>query len=475
MFKNRLFRKLIITYLVLIIASLGLLSIVAINKFSQSYQEEISQHLANTAYTVRAFINDCHTEPNQLNGHITELGRDIQTRITVIDKAGVVLADSGYDRATMENHNDRPEVLSARQNEIGQNIRYSHTLAIDMIYLAIPLDSNKPDDMIIRVSLPLKQVSLITGQVYQTVGITFVFALLIALIMGFWLVSRIVRPVKEMVSVAESISKGDFSRRITVKTGDEIGALADAINLMNAKLKELFAEAAKYETLRRDFVANASHELRTPLSLIKGYVETIKEGRQEDWDKMQEFLGIIDRNVNQLDNLVRDLLELSRLEYQKGIALNKPCNINDIIKSVLDDLEPFAALKKQTIIKNIPSDTPAIRTDAELLKKAISNLLDNAIKYTPESGKIEIDVTADAQRLTISIKDNGIGIPGEDLARVFERFYRVDKSRSREMGGTGLGLSIVKHIVQTLKGEVTVTSQPNQGSTFIIKLPIIQE
>jgi len=472
MLKNRLFRKLIATYLVLIIASLGLLSIVAINKFSQSYQEEISQHLANTAYTVRAFIKDCHTEQNQLNEHITELGRDIQTRITVIDRNGNVLADSGYDRATMENHNDRPEVLSARKNKLGQNIRYSHTLAIDMIYLAIPLDKSKPDDVIIRVSLPLKQVSLITGQVYQTVGITFIFALLMALVMGFWLVSRIVRPVKEMVSVAESISQGDFSHQITVKTGDEIGQLAEAINRMNTKLKELFAEATKYEALRRDFVANASHELRTPLSLIKGYVETIKEGRKEDWDKMQEFLGIIDHNVSQLDNLVRDLLELSRLEYQKGIALNKPCNINDIIKSVLDDLEPFATLKKQTIVKDIPADIPAIQTDADLLRKAISNLLDNAIKYTPDSGRIEISVVAEKDNINIFIKDNGIGIPDEDLARVFERFYRVDKSRSREMGGTGLGLSIVKHIVQTLKGEVSVQSKPGEGSTFTIKLPL---
>ena len=472
MFKNRLFRKLIATYLVLIIASLGLLSIVAIEKFSQSYRDEISQHLENTAYTVRAFIKNYSPESNNLNEHITELGKNIQTRITIIDKNGNVLADSGYDRTTMENHNDRPEVLSARQKKIGRNIRYSHTLSIDMIYLAIPLDNNKSDDVIIRVALPLKQVSLITGQVYQTVGITFIFALLVALLMGLWLVSRIVRPVKEMVSVAEAISKGDFSRHITVKTNDEIGALAEAINLMNTKLRELFTEATKYETLRRDFVANASHELRTPLALIKGYVETIKEDRKEDRDKMQEFLAIIDRNVNQLNNLVRDLLELSHLEYQKGIALIKPCNINEIIKSVLDDLEPFAILKKQTIVKNIPLDIPSIQTDAELLRKAISNLLDNAIKYTPEEGMIEITVAPEADNVTISVKDNGIGIPAEDLSRVFERFYRVDKSRSREMGGTGLGLSIVKHIVQTLKGEVSVQSATDKGSTFTIRLPL---
>ncbi|MFH0887914.1 MAG: ATP-binding protein [Planctomycetota bacterium] len=472
MFKNRLFRKLIATYLVLIITSLGLFSIVTIEKFSQSYRDEISQHLENTAYTVRAFIRDCSHESNKLNEYITELGKDIQTRITVIDKNGNVLADSGYDHTTMENHNDRPEVLSARQKKIGQNIRYSHTMAIDMIYLAIPFDNNKPDDVIIRVSLPLRQVSLIIDKVYHAVGITFIFALLIALVMGFWLVSRIVRPVKEMVSVAESISKGDFSRRITIKTGDEIGALAEAINLMNSKLRELFSEASKYETLRRDFVANASHELRTPLALIKGYVETIKEGKKEDWDKMQEFLAIIDHNVNQLNNLVQDLLELSRLEYKKDIALIKTCDVNEIIHSVLNNLEPFAILKKQTVSKKIPADMTSIQTDAELLRKAINNIVDNAIKYTSEGGRIEISVTSEAGNVIISVEDNGIGIPEEDLSRVFERFYRVDKSRSREMGGTGLGLSIVKHIIQTLKGEVSVTSKPNQGSTFTIKLSI---
>ncbi len=583
MFKNRLFRKIIATYLALIIASLGLLSIVAIEKFSQSYQDEISRHLANTAYMVRTFIKDCSPEPNKINEHITELGKDIQTRITVIDRNGNVLADSGYDRTTMENHNDRPEVISARQNKIGQNIRYSHTPAIDMIYLAIPLDNNKPGDVIIRVSLPLKQVSLITGHIYQTVGIIFIFALLMALIMGLWIVSRIVRPVNEMVSVAESISRGDLSARVTATSKDEVGQLAQTINLMgeelqkrfseisrekatfnivlssvregviaiDANLKVIFAntavghlfavdtnqivdkylwevvrdnnligfvkdcltgpstalahkditspknkplriyclpikatpgsflvviydisESMKYEQLRKDFVANVSHELRTPLTFIKGYVETLREHNLGDQAKILEFLDIIDKNVRQLTNLVEDLLELSRLESSEGITRIRPIKPAKVINDAINYFQPAIEKKQHAVIKNIQADCPEILTDPDMLAKAVGNLLDNAVKYTPENGRIEITVAADAQNLSISIKDNGIGIPSEDLAQIFERFYRVDKSRSREMGGTGLGLSIVKHIVQTLKGDVSVTSKPEQGSTFVIKLPV---
>ncbi|MFH1226284.1 MAG: ATP-binding protein [Planctomycetota bacterium] len=587
MFKNSLFRKLIFTYVVLIIISLGLISLVAIEIFSQSYREEVRQHLENTAYAVRSVINDCKTDVNLLNSRVTKLGNDIHTRITIIDKSGNVLADSERDHSTLENHNDRPEVLIARAGGVGQNIRYSHTLAIDMLYVAIPLDPARPGDTIIRAALPLKQVSLVTNRVYSTVGITFLVSFLFAVLMGLWLVSRIVRPVREMVSAAESIAKGDFSRQIAVTSGDEIGALANSINTMNKELQHRFAEinhekaklatilsrvregiiaigktekvifanktagemldfdtdyapgkylweavrndrfvqfvkeclanpdrnpidadiadlvsprqfriycmpvksgvsdsnsfiivirditeSAKYEQLRRDFVANASHELRTPLSLVKGYVETLKDSTENDPHKTQEFIDIIEKNVNQLNNLVQDMLELSRLEYQKGIGQIKPVNIRDIINPVLADFRPAVALKKQAIDENIQPDIPVIHTEPELLRKAIANLVDNAVKYTPEGGRIEIAAKSDGNSVTIAVKDNGIGIPVEDQPRVFERFYRVDKSRSREMGGTGLGLSIVKHIIQTLNGEVSLKSEANKGSIFTVTLPL---
>jgi signal transduction histidine kinase len=471
MLKNRLFRKLIITYFILITLSLGLLSLITIEIFSKSYYEEVSLHLKNTAYTVRDFIKDYLADSNKLNRYIVKLGNDIQTRITVIDKNGSVLADSNRDYTSMENHNNRPEIISARESGLGKNIRYSHTLSIDMLYLAIPLEKEKPGGLVIRVALQLKQISLATKKVYRAVGITLGSAFLIALVMGFWLVKRIVKPINEIVSVAESISQGDFNRRIIAKPNDEIGKLADTVNLMNLKLQDLFAESAKYEKLRSDFVANASHELRTPLSMIKGYVETLKEGTETDPAKIQEFINIIEKNVNQLDNLVGDLLELSHLEYSKDMVQFKPVKIDEIISSLMEDFTPAAKLKKQEIIHRIEPEIPEIKADPELIRKAIANLIDNAIKYTPEKGRIEITAKKTSEGIKIEVSDTGIGIPEEDLPRIFERFYRVDKSRSREMGGTGLGLAIVKHIMQLHNGSISVRSEIGKGTTFSLILP----
>jgi two-component system phosphate regulon sensor histidine kinase PhoR len=464
MLKSSLFNKLISTYIILIIISLGLLALVSIEIFKSSYRDDAKQHLENTAYTLRFFIKDY--------SRINELGKSIKARVTIIGKAGNVLADSERDYTSMENHNNRPEIINARLKGIGENIRFSRTLSMDMLYVAIPLDEQKPDDIIIRVALPMKQIGSVTGQVYRTVGITFLLSLVIGIAMGFWLVRRIIKPVREIVSAAESISKGDFSKEIKVASKDEISALAESINLMNRELQKRFSAAMQYEQLRKDFVANVSHELRTPLTFIKGYVETLKEGGMEDKQNAAEFLNIIDRNVKQLTNLVEDLLELSRMESKANIARISPANINKLIEKVIENYQPAIISKQHTVIKNINDSIPEIKIDPDLIGKAIGNLLDNAIKYTSNGGKIELKAEIEADRLKIECIDNGIGIPQEDLIRIFERFYRVDKSRSREMGGTGLGLSIVKHIVQLHKGDVSVQSKPDKGSIFTIKLPL---
>lgn len=470
--KNSLSRKLIITYFILIILSLSLLFFISLNSFTSGYQQEINHHLEYTSKTLRLIIKDFPNNNILLENKIKELGKTINARITIVDSTGVVLADSENNPLSMENHNTRPEIIQARKKGIGHIIRFSQTLSMDMLYLAVPMDQNNLSGKIIRIALPLKQVSLVTRHTFWTLGITFIGLTIIALIMGFWIVNRIVQPINKMTETALAISHGDFSQHIQAESNDEIGTLAKAINKMNRELQKLFSETAKYEQLRRDFVANASHELRTPLSMIKGYVETLREGTENDQQKMQEFIHIIDRNVSQLNNLVEDLLELSHLEYQKSIPQPKPVNIRGIIKEILEYLTPASILKKQEIINKIEADTSEINTDPELLKKAITNLLDNAIKYTPEGGKIEVITKTQDNNLFVTVKDNGIGIPAEDLPRIFERFYRVDKSRSREMGGTGLGLAIVKHIIQTLGGEVTVQSETNKGSTFTIKLPV---
>jgi two-component system phosphate regulon sensor histidine kinase PhoR len=231
-------------------------------------------------------------------------------------------------------------------------------------------------------------------------------------------------------------------------------------------------EAVQFQELRKEFVANVSHELRTPLTLIKGFVETLHDGALHDPQKGPEYLTIIEKHVAQLTNLVNDLLELSRLESRPSVPHRARISLVDLIRKVADLMQPAAQKKRQALSIMLPPVLPVVSGDADYLERAVSNLLDNAIKYTPENGSIRVSAEAVNSKIVIEVADNGIGIPPADLPRIFERFYRVDKSRSREMGGTGLGLAIVKHIAQVHGGSVEVESQQGKGSVFRVVLPV---
>jgi len=231
-------------------------------------------------------------------------------------------------------------------------------------------------------------------------------------------------------------------------------------------------QSMRYQELRKEFVANVSHELRTPLTVIKGFTETLRDGAMTDPLSGPKFLATIERHVDQLTNLVDDLLELSKLEGTPEIPRRASFDIASVVRRAADLLMPAAQRKEQTLTVEIARGLPALLGNADYVDRAVSNLIDNAIKYTPERGEIRVSVVPDENNVVVEVADNGIGIPPHDLSRVFERFYRVDRSRSREMGGTGLGLSIVKHVAQVHGGSIDVISTPGQGSRFRLKLPI---
>jgi len=223
------------------------------------------------------------------------------------------------------------------------------------------------------------------------------------------------------------------------------------------------------ERTREEFVANVSHELRTPLSLIKGYVETLLDGARGNPEVTARFLKIIERNTHRLDLLIQDLLTISALESGR-VKLNlQPVALRPLVEKIFNDLKPPADSKKMALINQFPELT--VTADASRLEQVFANLVDNAIKYGRAQGCVIIGgKKRDDGKIEIFTKDDGPGIPPESLDRIFERFYRVDKARSREQGGTGLGLSIVKHIVQAHGGEVWVKSEPGKGATFFFTL-----
>lgn len=228
---------------------------------------------------------------------------------------------------------------------------------------------------------------------------------------------------------------------------------------------------SRLEQIRKDFVANVSHELRTPITSIKGFVETLQDGAGEDPQLRRRYLDIIARHTIRMEHIIEDLLSLARIEQQEGRVLDtEDTNLNAMLKEVIELFEPPAKEKNIEVILSCPQDL-TLKLNPSLFEQALANLLDNAIKYSPPDTRTTIEVRDLPAEIQILFRDEGNGIPARDLDRIFERFYRVDKSRSREAGGTGLGLSIVKHVVQLHGGTVSVHSVEGVGSTFTIHLP----
>ena len=224
------------------------------------------------------------------------------------------------------------------------------------------------------------------------------------------------------------------------------------------------------ERTREEFVANVSHELRTPLSLIKGYIETLLDGARNNPEVAQRFLKIIERNTQRLDLLIQDLLTISALESGRTKLNLQPVGLHPLVEKIFSDLKLPATNKNVELVNQLPNLTAT--ADVNRLEQVLANLVDNAIKYGRAQGKVTVGGRkTDENKIEVFVQDDGPGIPPESLDRVFERFYRVDKARSREQGGTGLGLSIVKHIVQIHGGEAWAKSEPGKGATFFFTLP----
>ena len=231
-------------------------------------------------------------------------------------------------------------------------------------------------------------------------------------------------------------------------------------------------EIKKLEKIRSDFVANVSHELKTPLTSIKGFVETLKAGAIEDSDTAIRFLNIIEDEADRLNRLISDILYLSVLENKKSKARYEVINTADKIEEIVSLLQTQAVYKNINLNARVEADISKLMGDPDQFKQMLINIVDNAVKYTPEGGAIEVVAYNSGNDVIISVKDNGIGIPKEHISRLFERFYTVDKARSRNVGGTGLGLAIVKHIVMQFEGKIEVHSQIDKGTEFILSIPV---
>ena len=556
--------------------------------FATTMRRQIDERIENTLVAEARLAADLiargtplSTVP-ELDDEADRIGQLIGARTTFIAPDGTVVGDSFETLqgiAAMENHAQRPEVVEARATGLGRTRRYSATLKMDMLYVAVPV--KHPSIAIVRVALPLtdagNQLQAVLSATVTALGLALVGASIIAFVIS----QRIGRRVRLVSDVARRYRSGDLTPAPLGFGDDEIGAVARALDrsvqdvgrrlaeqardrsrmeailagmvegvivvdpqarlqLVNDAARQMLkldevgigrpyvetlrlpavvelvagvlfgrtpdalqfspprdpertiiaraapaAGAAEHgvvlvlhdisdlrraDQIRRDFVANVSHELRTPLTAIRGYVEALTDGNATP-EESRRFIDVIGRHALRMERLVKDLLRLARLDARQEPLELVSCDTRGLADAVVADVAPAALERHQRFDVRIEPGAESVRADPAKLHDALRNLVANAVTYSPAQTTILVDARRVDHRVEISVSDQGPGIPEEDLSRVFERFYRVDKSRARDPGGTGLGLAIVKHLVELHGGNVRVENRPEGGAKFTIALP----
>ena len=409
-----------------------------------------------------------------MQSSLQEIAQQARVRFTVLDEGGRVLLESGFrDPGTMENHLDRPEVQWAKQQGFGSARRFSTTLGQTMFYAARPWQF-EGTTYFIRAAVPLERLEDSLQGMRNAVLVGAVAGILLGLLLATVLARRITIPVADLTLVADAISRGEYHVRPGALPGNELGTLGRAISTLGERIQTNIARLEKMEKIRSQFTTNISHELKTPLTSAKGYVETLQEGALEDREVASRFLKIIHNNIDRLISLVQDLLRLSAIEADEDKVQVSPVSWNAVIREAAGRMAP--ALEKKRLTLNLQTDDsfPPVLGENRAMSHILDNLTQNAISYTDPGGSITIRQRWDTESpgdVLLEVQDTGIGISEKDQARIFERFYRVDKARSKDSGGTGLGLAIVKHLAIRINGRLGLRSRPGEGSCFSIALP----
>ena len=591
--KPSLLRRLFAGYVVIILSLTTVVGLLVSRQTTENSLLEIEHSLHIQAQFLSQLSMQLSKQTDKkseqrVNQIIIGLGEKTQSRLTLINAAGRVLADSEQIPSSMDNHAQREEIIAASKSRSVAITRFSNTLQQNMLYFALPISSNDKIEGYVRVSLPLTIIDTKLAQLRIAVALSALLSALVALVLGYYFVRNFSAPLVKITAVAEAISQGDYSKRIETKQKNEIGALAKAFNRMaktsesrmnqivternrlamiftgmvegvvyvdenfqiihinqaaanmfnisaitsikqplanmiqnpeiiiavssaiadknvvktqikedskaaNKEVIDIYvaalnndlgesagavivlndiSELAYLERVRRDFVANASHELKTPITAIRGFTETILDDSDIPENIRLRFMTRIKEQTLRLSSLVTDLMSISRLEENASHALFKAIPLTETVKQAIDNATVICQEKKVSISHRLPNGKMEINGDLQEIQQLIDNLINNAIKYTPEHGNINVNLAEVDGQAQIMVQDTGIGISRKEQVRIFERFYRVDKARSRELGGTGLGLSIVKNIIEKHKGTIKVDSKLGHGSTFIATLPL---
>ncbi|MEI7750857.1 MAG: ATP-binding protein [Candidatus Omnitrophota bacterium] len=560
---------------------------------------ELQSSLTRQTVLIRELVIPLLSDRRSLQEQLKKITTETDVRVTIIDPAGTVLADSSENLeqlSKMDNHALRPEVAAALRKEPGMSVRYSTTVGTRMLYIAVPILINRnevkigavldPEKILgaVRTAMPITHVDEILASVRRPVLFTAALGILAVLIAGIFFSNHLSKRIRRITSVAERYAREDWSEKILIDGKDELKMLANTMNQMAATLRlrieDLESEKSKIsvilshmnegviaidrrkqcvmsnpaaerifgftatdvagkslieitrhpqleriadqalreqklaseeiqisgktkkvlrvnvivlgaevgdiggilvfhdmtelcrlENIRKEFVANVSHELRTPLTSIKGFIETLLGGASKDPATNERFLKIASEETDRLGRLVEDILTLGEIEQGAILTIKEKIDLASELAATLEQFKTQILEKKIVIENRLPEKSLCLSGDKDKIHQVFVNLIANAIKFNKPEGKIVLSADQKPEGVTITIEDTGIGIPHEARARIFERFFRVDKARSKEMGGTGLGLAIVKHIMEAHGGHATCQSTPGHGSRFLVFFP----
>ncbi len=368
-------------------------------------------------------------------------------RVTVVAPDGTVLYDSDASAAGMENHKDRREIEEALADGEGYCVRKSRTLSHNTYYFAVRMDNGN----VLRVSREAGSLLSVFGRAVPMIAVIVVLLVILCGVAAHMMTKGILAPIEQMAA--------DLSHPEEVKIYNELVPFADTI-------KRQHEDIMKNAQMRQEFTANVSHELKTPLTAISGYSELIENGMAKG-DSVTRFAHEIHHSATRLLTLINDTIRLSELDAG-GAYCAERLNLCELAKSTVDMLQVHAG-KHSVSLHFSGAGQSMIYGDKQMIEEVLYNLCDNAIRYNHEGGSVEVRVWCENGQVALSVKDTGIGIPREHQERVFERFYRVDKSRSKSTGGTGLGLAIVKHIVACHGAELSLTSEEGKGTEIVVR------
>ena len=425
-----------------VLISTVLMFITYYTQFSIKERENIKSRMS----TVVSCIDNYDTETALEILHDAYDGSE-DIRVTLIRSDGEVIYDNESDARTMENHLERPEIQEALSTGIGEGNRNSETIGTRIYYYAVRL----PDGAVLRMSQPTDVIRGVGMSILPIVLIILIAVIAIAFPVSKGLTKHIMEPINSVD--INNIGKAE---------------IYDELKPFFARIANENEEKAEAEKIRREFTANVSHELKTPLTTISGYAQMINNGMAKP-EYVSEFGRKIEKESDRLLTLIDDIINLSNLDERTGIENPEDVDLSLITEEAIYVLEKAA---KERGIQIFYSKTPTfIKGNSTLIGELVYNLLDNAVKYNKDNGKITVFVGETAEGVELSVKDTGIGIPKEDTERIFERFYRVDKSHSKRVGGTGLGLSIVKHVCACHNAKIRVKSIVGKGTTIYVTFP----